>query len=93
MGNVPHVSILGWIVVGLVAGWFARIATHNRRPPGCLFTLAIGVLGGLLGGFLFTAFGSEGITGFSWRSVFVAFIGAVLLLLILESVAGLGRRR
>ncbi len=86
-------SILGWIVVGLIAGWFARVATHYRKPPGCLFTMAIGVLGGLLGGFLFTAFGGEGISGFSWRSIFVAFIGAVLLLLVLGAVSGRGRRR
>jgi uncharacterized membrane protein YeaQ/YmgE (transglycosylase-associated protein family) len=55
--------------------------------------MVIGVLGGLLGGFLFTAFGSEGITDFSWRSIFVAFVGAVLLLLVLGAVSGMGRRR
>jgi uncharacterized membrane protein YeaQ/YmgE (transglycosylase-associated protein family) len=87
------VGILGWIVVGLIAGWLARVATKYRRPPGCLFTMVIGVLGGLLGGFLFTAFGSEGITDFSWRSIFVAFVGAVLLLLVLGAVSGMGRRR
>ncbi len=86
-------SILGWIVTGLVAGWLARAATHYRKPPGCLFTMAIGVLGGLLGGFLFTAVGSDGIDDFSWRSIFVAFIGAVLLLLVLGAVSGMGRRR
>jgi uncharacterized membrane protein YeaQ/YmgE (transglycosylase-associated protein family) len=55
--------------------------------------MVIGVLGGLLGGFLFTAFGSEGITDFSWRSIFVAFVGAVILLMILNLVSGRGRRR
>ena len=86
-------GILGWIVVGLIAGWLARIATRYRRPPGCLFTMVIGVLGGLLGGFLFTAFGSEGITDFSWRSIFVAFVGAVAPALGPRAITGMGRRR
>jgi uncharacterized membrane protein YeaQ/YmgE (transglycosylase-associated protein family) len=93
VGIVRPVSIFGWIVVGLIAGWLARIATGYRRPPGCLFTLAIGVLGGLLGGFIFTAFGGEGISDFSWWSIFVAFVGAVLLLLVLGAISGMGRRR
>ena len=93
LDNVPAVSIFGWIVVGLIAGWLARIATGYRRPPGCLFTMAIGVLGGIVGGLLFTAFGGEGITDFSGWSIFVAFVGAVLLLLILGAVSGMGRRR
>lgn len=93
MGNVPPVSILGWIAVGLIAGWLARIATGYRRPPGCLFTLLVGVLGGVVGGLLFTAFGGEGITDFSWWSIFVAFVGAVLLLLVLGAISGVGRRR
>ncbi len=55
--------------------------------------MVIGVLGGLVGGFLFSAFGGEGITDFSWWSIFVAFIGAALLLLVLGAISGMGPRR
>jgi uncharacterized membrane protein YeaQ/YmgE (transglycosylase-associated protein family) len=80
-------GVFGWIVVGFVAGAFASVATGQNRKPdrvplGCLGRIAIGVLGGLLGGALFNLAGDEGIGDFGLRSMFVAFIGAVLLLLV-----------
>jgi uncharacterized membrane protein YeaQ/YmgE (transglycosylase-associated protein family) len=80
-------GIVGWTIVGLVAGAFAQVATRfNRRAPqrrlGCLGTIAIGVLGGLLGGALFNWAGDDGIGEFGLRSMFVAFVGACLLLLV-----------
>jgi uncharacterized membrane protein YeaQ/YmgE (transglycosylase-associated protein family) len=72
-------SWLSWIVVGFVAGVLAKLVTGQDRP-GCLGTILVGILGGLLGGALFTAAGDEGINDFSIRSVLVAFVGAVILL-------------
>ena len=86
-------SVIAWIVVGFVAGGLARTATGARKR-GCLGTIAVGVLGGVLGGALFNAAGERGITEFGFWSVLVAFVGASALLLALELVTGRsGRRR
>jgi len=81
-------GVLGWIVVGFVAGAFARVATGSGRHLGCLGTILIGVVGGLIGGMLFNLAGSQGIGDFGLRSMFVAFVGAVLLLLVTGRFAG-----
>ena len=75
-------GILGWIVVGFVAGALARVVVPGSFDIGCLGTIVVGVIGGLLGGALFNAAGDEGIGDFGLRSMFVAFVGACVLLLI-----------
>jgi len=75
-------GILGWIVVGFVAGALARAITGGARDAGCIVTIVIGIIGGLLGGWLFSLAGDEGIGDFGLRSMFVALIGAIVLLLI-----------
>lgn len=83
-------NILGWIVVGLIAGGMAvRVTREGRR--GCLYSLVIGVLGALIGGALSQAAGQGGLGDFSWRSLIIAFLGACLLLLVLQAIGG--RRR
>jgi uncharacterized membrane protein YeaQ/YmgE (transglycosylase-associated protein family) len=80
-------SILGWIVVGLIAGVLARWVT-GARHLGCLVTIIVGILGGLIGGALFrlaTDSDTDGIDDFDIGSIFVAFVGAVLLLLVLQA--------
>jgi uncharacterized membrane protein YeaQ/YmgE (transglycosylase-associated protein family) len=52
--------------------------------------MVVGILGALIGGVLFNAFGSQGITHFGWWSLLVAFVGASLLLLVLQAIAGRG---
>jgi uncharacterized membrane protein YeaQ/YmgE (transglycosylase-associated protein family) len=74
-------SIVAWIIMGLVAGFVAsRIVDHRGR--GFFLDAAIGVAGALVGGFLFRFFGATGVTGFNLWSVFVSIIGAVILLSI-----------
>ena len=75
-------GILGWIVVGFIAGALARGVTGRGHSIGCLGTIVVGVIGGLLGGWLFSLEGDEGIGDFGLRSMFVAFIGACVLLLV-----------
>lgn len=73
------VSWLAWIVVGSLAGVLAKLVTGQDRP-GCLGTVVVGILGGVLGGMLFSAAGGEGIDDFSLYSILVAFVGATILL-------------
>jgi len=85
-------NLLGWLVVGLVAGALARGVTGGGWNIGCLGTIAVGVIGGLVGGMLFSAAGDEGIGDFGLRSMFVAFVGAVVLLALVALVTGRGSR-
>jgi uncharacterized membrane protein YeaQ/YmgE (transglycosylase-associated protein family) len=86
------VGIIGWIVVGFVAGAFARAVTGGGWNLGCIGTVLVGVVGGILGGWLFSLAGDEGIGDFGLRSMFVAFVGAVVLLLLVGLVSGRGTR-
>jgi len=81
------VSWLSWVVVGLLAGLGARAVTGERRT-GCLGTIVLGILGGILGGVLFKAAGDEGINEFSLRSILVAFVGATVLLFLWSALGG-----
>ena len=85
-------SWFAWIVVGFVAGAQARGVTGGGWNLGCLGTIAVGVIGGLIGGILFNAAGDHGIGDFGLRSMFVAFIGAVVLLLAVGLLTGRGSR-
>ena len=84
-------GLLGWIVVGLIAGGLARWIVKDDRT-GCIYTMIVGVLGAVVGGWLMATIDEDGVTGFSLRSIFVAAVGAVLLLLILQAIAGRGPR-
>lgn len=81
------VGIIGWIVVGLLAGGIARWVVKDDRS-GCIYTMVVGVLGALIGGALMNAFDSRGVDEFSIRSILVAALGAILLLLVLQALAG-----
>ena len=85
-------DILSWIVVGFVAGALARGVTGGGWNLGCIGTIVVGIVGGLLGGALFNAAGDKGIGHFGLRSMFVAFVGAVVLLAVVGLVTGRGRR-
>lgn len=80
-------GIIGWIVVGLVAGGLARWIVKDDRS-GCIYTMIVGVIGALIGGGLMSLIDESGVDEFSFRSIVVAVIGAVLLLLILQAIAG-----
>ncbi len=71
-------SILAWIIVGMVAGWLMKIAAPEEGSGGILGDLAVGVMGALVGGWIFYSFGRPG------GSVVGAFIGAVMFLWILR---------
>lgn len=85
-------GVLAWIIVGLIAGALAHKATGSERH-GCLSTMVIGILGGVLGGAIFNAAGDRGIGDFGLWSILVAFVGACVLLLLLQAFGLVGRRR
>jgi len=81
-------SILAWIIVGVIAGFLAKAVVPGEGPGGVLGDLVVGVVGAILGGWLMSAFGSMGATGLNIWSIFVAFVGAVVLLLLLRAFTG-----
>ena len=80
-------SVLAWVVLGLIAGFVAsNILT--RSGQGLLLDLVLGVVGAVVGGFLFTAIGATGITGFNLYSMLVAIVGAIVVLWAYHAFSG-----
>ena len=82
-------GILSWIVVGLIAGWLAGLVVKGGGF-GCVGDVIVGVVGGLLGGWLASSFFHMGdpMSGINIESIVVAFIGAVILIIILRLISG-----
>ena len=82
-------SILAWIVVGLIAGFLARLALPGEEPGpgGIVGDLIAGIIGALVGGWIFRAMGMGGVTGINIGSILVAFIGAIIFLVIWRAIA------
>lgn len=79
------VNILVWIIVGAIAGWLASIVMRTNRSQGLLEDIVIGIVGGILGGFILDALNIGGqVTGLNIGSIVVAFIGAVILIALLR---------
>jgi uncharacterized membrane protein YeaQ/YmgE (transglycosylase-associated protein family) len=78
-------SIISWIILGLIAGFIASKIV-NKEGKGMLLDIALGIVGAVAGGFLFTAFGAQGITGLNLYSMIVAVIGSVVVLLVYRAV-------
>jgi uncharacterized membrane protein YeaQ/YmgE (transglycosylase-associated protein family) len=74
-------SLIAWIVVGLIAG-FIGSKIVNREGSGIILDIVIGVIGALVGGYLFELVGHAGVTGINLYSIFVAVIGAVVVLVV-----------
>lgn len=75
-------GILGWIVLGLVAGALAKLVMPGDQRGGCIMTTLLGIAGAVVGGFIGQQLGYGGVEEFSLASLLWAFIGAFLLLLI-----------
>ena len=81
-------DILAWIIVGIVAGFLAKSVVPGEGPGGVLGDLITGVIGAIIGGWLFNYFGHSGATGLNIWSLLVAFVGSVVLLLIIRALTG-----
>jgi uncharacterized membrane protein YeaQ/YmgE (transglycosylase-associated protein family) len=74
-------TILAWLVVGLIAGWIGSMIV-NRGGEGLVLDIVLGVVGAIVGGFLFNMFGHAGTTGINLYSIFVAVVGSVVVLFV-----------
>lgn len=78
-------GILAWIVLGGIAGWLASMFAKTNESMGIFANIVVGIIGAVIGGFIFGLFGESGVNGFNLYSLFVAFIGAFVLLMIFKS--------
>jgi len=78
-------SFLAWIVLGLIAG-FIGSKLVNKRGEGLFLDIILGVIGAVVGGWLFGTFGARGVTGLNLYSLLVAVVGAVVVLVIYHAL-------
>jgi uncharacterized membrane protein YeaQ/YmgE (transglycosylase-associated protein family) len=78
-------SFLAWIVLGLVAG-FIGSKIVNKTGEGILLDIVLGIVGAVVGGWLFNTFGAAGVTGLNLYSLLVAVVGAVVLLVVYHTI-------
>jgi uncharacterized membrane protein YeaQ/YmgE (transglycosylase-associated protein family) len=78
-------SYLAWIVLGLVAG-FIGSKIVNKSGEGILLDIVLGIVGAVVGGWLFNTFGAAGVTGLNLYSLLVAVIGAVVFLVVYHAI-------
>jgi uncharacterized membrane protein YeaQ/YmgE (transglycosylase-associated protein family) len=78
-------SIIAWLVVGLVAGWIGSMIV-NRGGEGPLLDIVLGIVGAFVGGFLFNMLGHSGVSGINFYSIFVAVVGSIVVLVIYHAL-------
>jgi uncharacterized membrane protein YeaQ/YmgE (transglycosylase-associated protein family) len=83
-----NMSIIAWIVVGIIAGFLARAVVASEGPGGVVGDLIVGVIGAVVGGWIMHAFGRGGTNGINVWSIGVAFLGAVALLCAMRALTG-----
>ena len=82
-------ALVAWIVLGLIAGFIAsKIA--NKSGEGAFLNIALGVVGAVVGGFLFQTFGMPGVTGVNLYSILVAAVGAIVFLIVHHAIFRIG---
>jgi len=78
-------SIIAWIVLGLIAGFIASKIV-NKAGEGFFLDIVLGIVGAMVGGFIFAQFGAAGVTGFNLYSMFVAVVGAIVVLIVYHAI-------
>ncbi len=79
-------SIIAWIVLGLIAGFIASKLV-NKTGEGMLMDIVLGIVGAVVGGWLFRTFGMPGVTGLNIYSLVVAVVGAAVFLIVYHAIA------
>jgi uncharacterized membrane protein YeaQ/YmgE (transglycosylase-associated protein family) len=78
-------SFIAWIVLGLIAGFIASKIV-NKNGEGVLLDIVLGIVGAVVGGFLFQTFGMSGVSGVNIYSILVAVVGAIVVLFIYHAL-------
>ena len=78
-------SILAWIVLGLIAGFIASKLV-NRSGEGVFLDILLGIVGAVIGGWLFNHFGAAGVTGVNLYSILVAIVGSIIFLFAYHAI-------
>ena len=81
-------GIIGWIVLGGLAGWVASMIAGTNARQGLLGNIIAGIIGAFVGGFVVNLFGGTGVTGFNVWSFLVALLGAIIVLFIWKAITG-----
>ena len=80
-------SIIAWVILGLIAG-FIGSKIVNKTGEGLILDIVLGIVGAVVGGFVFSAFGAAGVTGLNLYSLIVAVVGAVIVLFVYHAIVG-----
>ncbi len=80
-------SLIGWLILGLIAGFIAS-KLYTGSGQGLVLNIVLGIVGAFVGGFLFDVLGGVGVTGFNLYSMVVAILGAVVVLWIYNAFVG-----
>jgi uncharacterized membrane protein YeaQ/YmgE (transglycosylase-associated protein family) len=80
-------SFIAWIVLGLIAGFIASKIV-NKAGEGFLLDIVLGIIGAVIGGYLFQTFGMSGVSGLNLYSILVAVVGAVVVLVVYHALIG-----
>ena len=81
-------GIIGWIVLGGIAGWIASMIAGTNAQQGVFGNIVVGIIGAIVGGFILGLFGIDGVTGFNLYSLLVALLGAVIALGLWKMLTG-----
>ncbi|GHG82426.1 GlsB/YeaQ/YmgE family stress response membrane protein [Comamonas sp. JC664] len=79
-------GICSWLILGGIAGWLASIIKGTNARMGLFANIATGIVGSMLGGFIFNLMGGSGVTGFNLWSLLVATVGSVILISIVQAL-------
>ena len=80
-------SIIAWLILGLIAG-FIGSKIVNKSGEGLILDIVLGIVGAIVGGYLFSILGAAPVTGFNLYSMFVAIVGAIIVLVVYHAIFG-----
>ncbi len=84
-GGTRQMSFLAWIVLGLISGFIASKMV-NKTGEGFFLDIVLGIVGAVVGGWLFTAFGAPNVTGVNIYSILVSVVGAIVVLFVYHAL-------